>query len=114
MKSKTILMINIIKSIIIILVLFLIFFRSLGIAKVMVVPFIFGGFFLMGKDICLLMNRAKYAHVFQKLFLISFLVFWFGTLEFWSYLVIRQNHYFLLLFTIPFLLIGIFIIHKYF
>lgn len=104
---------NIIKNTIIVLSLILIFFYNSGIAKMMIIPFITCGLFSIGKNLCLLINKKKYANIFSKLFVISFLAFWFGFLIFWSYLVIRENNYFVLLFTIPFWIAGVYIIRKF-
>lgn len=113
MNNKSIFIVSIIRNSIIVLVLFFIFFHNTGISRIMIIPFITCGFFSLGKNISLLINNRKWSNVFSRLFVVSFLVFWFGFLILWSYLVIKENNYFFLLFTIPFWIVGIYIIRKY-
>lgn len=42
------------------------------------------------------------ANIFSKLFILSFITFWFGLLIYGSYLFIKQQNSFSLVFTIPF------------
>lgn len=114
MKNRNVLIGRIIRSTIIVLVLFLIFFHNSGIAKIMIIPFITCGLFSLGKNVCFLINKKKYANIFRKLFAKSFLAFWFCFLILWSYLVIKENNYWTLLITIPFWIAGIYIIRKFF
>lgn len=113
MKNKNIYIANIIKSAIFVLTLILIFFHNTGITKIMIIPFITCGTFSIGKNFCFLINKNNFANLFSKLFVISFLTFWFGFLTLWSYLVIKESNYFTLIFTIPFWIAGIYIIRKF-
>ena len=113
MKNKYVLISKVIGNLFIVLLLFWIFFSNLGIAKLLVIPFITCGLFSIGKNICTLMNKKRYADIFNKLFIISFLIFWFCFLIFWSYLVIKENNYFAVLLTIPFWVVGIYVFRKY-
>lgn len=113
MKNKSTFIHSIIRNIVIILVLIFFTYQNFGIRKIMIIPFIICGFFSIGKNTCLLMSKKKYANIFEKLFIISFITFWFCFLLFWSYLVIKDNNYLSLLFTIPFWMAGIYIIRKF-
>ena len=113
MKNKNVFIVNIVKIMMIVLILFWIFFSNSGIARLIIVPFITCALFALGKNISFLLNKENLANVFSKSFIISFLVFWFGFLIVWSYYVIKDNTYFTLLFTLPFWIIGIYIIRKF-
>ena len=73
MKNKNILIMNIIRSIIFLLIVLWLFFKNTGLMKIIIIPFIVCGFAIMGKNICLLMNKNKYANIFSKLYVITFL-----------------------------------------
>lgn len=112
MKGKYIYITNIIKNIIIMIILFTAFFKNSFVVKIFLTPFLACGFFSIGKNICFLLKKEKYVNMFNKLFQLSFFIFWFGFLIFWSYLVIKEKSYLSLLFTIPFWAIGIYFIRK--
>lgn len=79
----------------------------------MLIPFILCGFSLVGKNISLILNKQKYVNVFSKLYTLSFLAFWFGFLVFWGYLCIKDKNYLTILFEIPFLIVGIYMVRKF-
>lgn len=80
--------------------------------KIIFVPFLICSISMAMEQIGLILNKRKLAILFHKLFTIGFLLFWFGFLIVGAYVCLRDKTYGLLLFTIPFWLIGIFIIKR--
>lgn len=114
MKNKSRYVGNIIKATIISIFLIIIVIKNQDIiSKLIILPFLFCGIFTIGKNACLLKENKRPANIFSKLFVLSFLTFWFGFLVIWSYLCIRKNNYFPLVFTIPFWIAGIYIVRKF-
>ena len=105
---------QIIRNIIVLVFLFWLLSNSSGLMSFMIIPFIICLFLSLGKNICLIIGKNKYATIFNKLYAIVFLLFAFCFLVFWSYTVIKNNNYIELLFTIPFWLMGVYFIRKYF
>lgn len=56
----------------------------------------------------------NFSNFFSKLYIIGFLLFWFGFLIVGCYIIIREQSYSMLLFSIPFWIAGIFIVYKKF
>lgn len=81
--------------------------------RIIIIPFLLCFLFLIGKNICLLIGKEKFATIFGKLFRISFLTFWFEFLIFWNIYFIKEKNYFPLVFTIPFWIAGIYILRKF-
>lgn len=81
--------------------------------KIIFVPFLICSISMAMEQIGLIFNKRKCAILFHKLFTLGFLLFWFGLLIVGAYVCLRDKNYGLLLFTIPFWLIGIFIIKRY-
>lgn len=77
--------------------------------KIIFVPFLICGLSLAGKSLMQLTGNNKWAAVFHKLFVIGFLLFWFGFLSVAAYICIRDKCYGMLLFTLPFWVVGFFI-----
>lgn len=114
MKNKNIYIANIIRAIIISIFLIIIVIKNQYIIpRLIILPFLFCGIFTIGKNACLLKENRRGANIFSKLFVLSFLIFWFGFLVIWSYLCIRKNNYFSLVFTIPFWIAGVYIVCKF-
>lgn len=76
------------------------------------VPFLFCSIASIGKKFGLLFNKKKLALFFDKLFKVSFFLFWFGFLFVACYIMIRDNNYRMILYTVPFWLAGIFFIKR--
>ena len=77
--------------------------------KIILLPFLLCVLSVAGKSIALLLGREKLAAVLHKCFVGSFLLFWFGFLAVAGYLSVRDKQYGLLIFLVPFFLIGIFV-----
>lgn len=78
--------------------------------KIIFVPFLICGLSLAGKSLMQLTGNNKGAAVFHKLFVIGFLLFWFGFLSVAAYICLRDKSYGMLLFTLPFWVVGFFIV----
>lgn len=102
---------QIIKNLFIILILFY-FYINTSNGKIVLLPFLICSIANLLKNISLLFNKSKYIDLFNKVFTLSFLLFWFETLIFWCYTSIINKQYNSLIFSIPFWLVSIFIIKK--
>lgn len=81
-------------------------------SRLMLTPFMLCSLFSFAKNICFIRNKIKSADIFQKLFYISFLLFWFGLIGYAGYLFIANKVYIGLLFMVPFMLTGIYLVCK--
>ena len=104
---------QIIRNIVIIAFLTYILSKNTGLATFMICSFIICLFLSTMKYIFLVFNKDKYANIFSKLYLIVFLSLAFCFMSFWSYIVIKNNNYSTLLFTIPFWITWICLVKKY-
>lgn len=77
--------------------------------KIIFVPFLICSISKAGQNFALLFGKEKAAIAFHKLFSAGFLLFWFGFLAAAGYISVRDRKYTLLLFSIPFWLVGIFL-----
>ena len=112
MKNKSIFISNIIRSLIFIFILVILLLNNTGLTRLMILPFIICGLAVMGKNICFLLEKNNYANFFSLLYKISFFVFYFGFLLFGSYSVIKTGNFLTLIFTIPFIILGIYFVRK--
>lgn len=76
------------------------------------IPFLFCSIASIGKNFGLLYNKKELALFFDKLFKASFFLFWFGFLFVACYIMIRDNNYRMIFYTVPFWLAGIFFIKR--
>lgn len=111
MKNKSIYLRKLVTSVLatILLVYFMIKTPS---PKIIFVPFLICGISMIGKSISLMMEKKKYATIFDKTFIIGFLLFWFGFIIMWCYTSFKQGKPIQTIFTLPFLIAGIYIIKK--
>ena len=77
--------------------------------KIVLLPFLICSLSMMGQGIAQLLGKDKLAEVFHKCFAAGFLLFWFGFLAVAGYVSIRDKQYGLLIFLVPFFVIGIFV-----
>ena len=82
--------------------------------KILFIPFLLCSISSMGKNLGLLLNKKKFALFFDRLFKVSFFLFWFGFLIFACYIMIRDHNYRMLPFTLPFWLAGFFFFKRKF
>ena len=80
--------------------------------KMIFVPFLLCGVSMAGKNVALILGKEKYASIFTKFFIVGFLMFWFGFLAVGCYLSIRDKHYSMMIFLLPFWLVGIYLVRK--
>lgn len=112
--KKTVFVSKLIYTFFTLILLLSLFIKSVDIrTKIMVLPFIICAFASVGKTICLMLDKNKLANIFSKIFVIGFLVFWFGSLVFGCYLLIKAENYFGILFLIPFFIIGIYLVRRF-
>lgn len=96
---------NLITSVIV-TVLLLYFMMKSSSPKIIFIPFLISSLSMMGKSIARLLNKEKMEFLFGKLFIIGFLIFLIGFLIMAGYTSIRDKNYGLLIFSIPFWLVG--------
>lgn len=80
--------------------------------KIVLVPFLICALAMAGKSIAQLAGKETIAAVFHKVFVASFLLFWFGFLAVAGYITVRDQNYIILIFLIPFVLISVFLIER--
>ena len=78
--------------------------------KIIFIPFLICSLSMVGKSIARIMNKEKMEFIFGKMFTLGFLLFFIGFLIFAGYVSIRDKNYSLLIFSIPFWIVGIFLI----
>ena len=76
--------------------------------KLILLPFLVCSIVLLMKNIFLPINKDKYLKIFNLIYAIGFLMFWFGFLMFLCYTSAVNKQYQLLLFSIPFWLVGLY------
>lgn len=82
--------------------------------KLIMLPFMICSYALTIKYIFLLFDKNKYARLFNKVYSIGFLLFMFGFLIYWCYRCIIDKEDSMLLFSVLFWFMGIYIIKKKF
>lgn len=75
--------------------------------KILFIPFIICGLAIAIKNIFLIQGKKKYVELFDRIFVLGFLLFFFGFLCFWCYINFINKEYIALLFSIPFWIVGI-------
>ena len=80
--------------------------------KIILTPFLICSISLTGKSFAQLLSKEKLASVFHKLFILGFLLFWFGFLSVAAFICIRDKSYGMLLFTLPFWVVGIYLVNR--
>ena len=83
-------------------------------SKMIFLPFLFCGYCTFGYYLAIAFQNNKLAMQFLNIFYIIFIVYWFGFLIVASVISVIQNQFTNILFTIPFLIAGIFMLYKYF
>ena len=111
--------VNIIKiiSVIIINIILFILFNSMKdiTSKIVLIPFLICSIAILYSTLASILNKDIIVKLMKKIYVIGFLTFWIGFLIFFTYSIIKQeNDYSMILFTIPFWLFAIYIIHKEF
>lgn len=76
--------------------------------KIIFVPFLVCSISMVGQSISLLLGNQKLAKVFSYVFKGAFFLFWFSFLVGASYIALRDNNLQMLVFSLPFWLIGLY------
>lgn len=82
--------------------------------RIIVIPFLLFGISFFIKNVCILLNKNKLAKMFSKLNVIAFLIYLFGFTTFWCFISFKNGAYLQTIFSIPFWILGIFIIKRRF
>ena len=83
--------------------------------KIVLIPFIICFISVLFMSLASILNKEIIVKLMNKIYVIGFLIIWIGFLIFATYTIIKQeNDYSMLLFTIPFWLVAIFLIYKEF
>lgn len=84
-----------------------------NISRLILSPFCLCGLSALGYSIASLTKSEKAMLFFGKSYILIFLIYWFGFLIFFTKEIIKQEgDYYLVLFTIPFWLSGLFVLRK--
>lgn len=114
MVDKTNFIIKIISGLIINTFLIYFFLKSENlVTELAIIPFLICGLAMLAQIIFNYLNKQKYVEILHKVYICSFLTFWFGFLGIWCYLSVKNGTYFFIAFSIPFWLAGIYIVYKY-
>lgn len=81
--------------------------------RIIMLPFLLCSFTEISKIISLMMNKTKQFKIFNTIYIVSFLIYWFAFLAYWCYTSYIGKNYLLLILSIPFWMIGIYVVHKY-
>lgn len=84
------------------------------ISRMFIVPFIISSFISLGLVISSFFRKIDWELLLNKLFIVIFLLFWFGFLIIATYISLINKEYSIVLFSIPFWIVGIFTIYKNF
>lgn len=82
--------------------------------RIIMLPFLICSITELIKTIFLMLDKTKFIKMCNKIYIISFLTYWFGILGYCCYLSFIDRKYGLLLFSIPFWMIGIYVVKKSF
>ena len=80
--------------------------------KIIFVPFLICSISMFGQTAARISNNKKYISIFHKLFVIGFSLFWFGFLIVACYLSFRDGNYSMIVFSLPFWIVGTYFVRK--
>ncbi len=107
--------VRIIVSIILCIILIVLFLNLANVTtQLFLTPFLLAALATLGLSISIYKENDLLIVFFQKCYIISFLLYWFGLLILGCYTALKDKQMGMLLFSIPFWIAGIFIIKKYF
>lgn len=99
-------------SIITIILLKVLFSSSNMISKIVVIPFLVFAAALATKNILIMLDKKTLAARVSKVYVIAFLVYWFGFLVYWDYSSWIDGNYMSIVFSIPCWIAGIYMLYK--
>ena len=80
--------------------------------RLIVLPFLVFAVSLGLKNVLILLKKEKSAAKFSKVYVVAFLIYWFGFLICWDYISFTNGTYMQVLFSIPFWLGGVYFAYK--
>ena len=83
-----------------------------NLTRIVIIPFLMFAISLFIKNVCLILNKDEIAKTFSKINTISFFIYYFGFLIYWDYLAIVKKEYMLVIFSLSFWVVGIFIAYR--
>ncbi len=81
--------------------------------KIILTPFTLCILYTMGLFVARLFHKDKLEKIFLKSYVVTFLLLWFGLVGFATYSAINDNQLSMILFLIPFYVVGIYAFYKY-
>lgn len=100
---------NLISSIVV-TVLLLYFMAKSPSPKIIFIPFLICSISMAGKSIARILDKQKLERIFGKLYIGGFLLFLIGFLAVAGYISVRDKNYSMLVFSIPFWIVGVYLI----
>ena len=80
--------------------------------RIIIIPFIVFSLSFFIEKVLLIFEKKSLAKKVQKIYVIAFLVYWFGFIIYWDYVSIVNKDYMSILFSLPFWVGGIYITYK--
>ena len=80
--------------------------------RIVTIPFIIFSLSFFIEKVLLIFNKKLIAKKISKIYVIAFLVYWFGFIIYWDYISIVNKDYMLVLFSLPFWFGGIYVTYK--
>lgn len=80
--------------------------------RIVIIPFIVFSLSFFIEKVLLIFNKKLFAKKVSKVYVIAFLVYWFGFLFCWEYINITNKEYMSVLFSLPCWIGGIYIAYK--
>ena len=81
--------------------------------KLILTPFTLCLLYTLGLFIAKLFHKDKLEKIFLKSYVVTFLLLWFGLIGFATYSAIKDNQLSMILFLIPFYVVGIYTFYTY-
>ena len=82
------------------------------ITRIVVIPFLVFAVALGMKNTLIIMNKKALAIKVSKVYVVAFLIYWFGFLIYWDYASFMDGNYMKILYSVPFWLGGIYFTYK--
>ena len=80
--------------------------------RIVVIPFLVFAVALGLKNVLIIMNQKALAIKVSKVYVVAFLIYWFGFLIYWDYSSFMDGNYMKILYSVPFWLGGIYFTYK--
>ena len=80
--------------------------------RIVVIPFLVFAVAIGMKNVLIIMNQKALAIKVSKVYVVAFLIYWFGFLVYWDYVSFIDGNYVQILFSIPLWLGGFYFTYK--